>query len=265
MLEWQWVEWVTLCISGGILASIVLLQPETYPSTLLRWRAAHLRKITGDDRFRASVEVRDETFLDRLKRALVRPFILLLREPIVLLFGLYLTVVYIILFTFLNGYTFIFGQTYGFSVGITGLSFLGIVVGLCCASLLIYPIYKSYCKALRKAEEEGHDSVPPEIRLRFAMYGAPAVPISMFWMGWTAYPQISCWSPLIASVMFGFGILCIFISSYQYLIDAYGLQAASALAAVTLVCLPSWTASPSLYFADQRCRFVMLLLAGWSR
>lgn len=236
VLEWQWVEWVTLCISGGILVSILLIQPETYPPTLLRWRAAHLRKITGDDRFRASVEVRDETFFDRLKHALIRPFILLVREPIVLLVGLYLTVVYIILFTFLNGYTFIFGMTYGFSQGITGLTFLGIIVGLCCASGLIYPMYKNYEKSLKKAHDEGRDSVPPEARLRFAMYGAPAVPISMFWMGWTAYPQISYWSPLVASVVFGYGLLCIFISSYQYLIDGYGLHAASALSAVTLVC-----------------------------
>jgi len=234
-LEWQWVEWVTLCISGGVLASLIFLQPETYPSTLLRWRAAHLRKITGDDRFRAAVEVLDTTFAMRLKRAVFRPFELLIREPIVLLIGLYLMVIYIILFTFLNGFTFIFGDTYGFSQGITGLMFLGIVVGLFCASILIVPIYRAYLRSLQKAKEEGRDHLPPEIRLRFAMYGAPAVPISMFWMGWTAYPSVSYWSPLVATVLFGYGILTVFISSYQYIMDAYALYAASALAAITFI------------------------------
>lgn len=35
--------------------------------------------------------------------------------------------------------------------------------------------------------------------------------------------------------MFGYGILCVFISSYQYIIDSYESYSASALAFVTLV------------------------------
>lgn len=54
-------------------------------------------------------------------------------------------------------------------------------------------------------------------------------------MGWTAYPHISIWSPLAASVLFGYGILCVFISSYQYIIDSYESFSASALASVTLI------------------------------
>ena len=67
------------------------------------------------------------------------------------------------------------------------------------------------------------------------MFGAPSIPISMFWMGCTAYPSISYWSPLAASVLFGYGILCVFISSYQYIIDSYEAYSASALASVTLI------------------------------
>lgn len=46
---------------------------------------------------------------------------------------------------------------------------------------------------------------------------------------------ISIWSPLAASALFGYGILCVFISSYQYIIDGYETNAASALASVTLI------------------------------
>lgn len=77
--------------------------------------------------------------------------------------------------------------------------------------------------------------LPPEKRLWFAMFGAPAIPISLFWMGWTNYSSISYWSDLAASVLFGYGILCIFISTYQYIIDSYELYAASALASLTLI------------------------------
>ena len=48
-------------------------------------------------------------------------------------------------------------------------------------------------------------------------------------------PSISIWSPLAAGVLFGYGVLCVFISSYQYIIDSYEMYAASALTSVTLV------------------------------
>jgi hypothetical protein len=151
--------------------------------------------------------------------------------------SLTVTVVYIILFTFLDGYSYIFGETYGFSQGITGLSFLGIGVGICGASLLI-PLIHHWAKRdlIVANERDGPDArLPPEERLWYAMLGAPAVPISLFWMGWTNYASISPWSGLAASVVFGYGILCIFISTYQYIIDSYEIYAASALASLTLI------------------------------
>jgi multidrug resistance protein len=237
LVSWRWCEWITLIISGAILALVFFFQPETFAPILLKWKAKHLRKITGDDRYVSEVEIRANPFRIRLLHALYRPFILVTREPIVILFALYLTVIYIILFTFLDGYTYVFGETYKFSEGITGLAFLGIGIGLCGASLLVPLIHHWAKRDLAKVKElHGPNArLPPEKRLWFAMFGAPAVPISLFWMGWTNYPSISYWSGLISSVMFGYGILCIFISSYQYIIDSYEMYAASALASLTLI------------------------------
>ena len=235
LVSWRWTEWVTLIISGLVLVSVAFFQPETYAPILLKWKAKRLRLLTGDDRYKAEVEIRDETFARRLGRSLYRPFLLTFSEPIIILVALYLTVIYIILFTFLTGYSFIFTETYGLSEGITGLCFLGIAIGLCLASLLVPLLYYWAKRDLAKIEEQGGSRLPPEFRLWFAMFGAPTVPISLFWMGWTTNPSISFWSPLAASVLFGYGILCVFISSYQYVIDSYEGYAASALASVTLV------------------------------
>ncbi|EME82671.1 uncharacterized protein MYCFIDRAFT_2811, partial [Pseudocercospora fijiensis CIRAD86] len=71
-LSWRWVEWITLIISGLVLGLVVLFQPETYPQTLLKWKAEHLRAITGDDRYRAAIEVRQDSLASRLSRALYR-------------------------------------------------------------------------------------------------------------------------------------------------------------------------------------------------
>lgn len=234
-VSWRWTEWVTLIISGLVLILVIFFQPETYAPILLKWKAAKLRQLTGDQRYKAQVEIQDVPFFQRLAHALYRPFLLTFSEPVIILTALYLSVIYIILFTFLNGYTFIFTDTYGFSEGITGLSFIGIGIGLCLATCLVPLIYSWAKRDLAIIKSKGGHQLPPEDRLWFGMFGAPAIPISMLWMGWTAYSKISFWSPLGASVLFGYGILTIFISSYQYIIDGYESYAASALASVTFI------------------------------
>jgi len=96
-----------------------------------------------------------------------------------MLIALYLTVIYIILFTFLDGYTYIFADIHGTNDGITGLCFLGIIIGLCLATTLVPLIYhwakQDLSKLRKKYEEEGRDPAeaknPPEDRLWFAMMG----------------------------------------------------------------------------------------------
>ena len=97
-----------------------------------------------------------------------------------MLFALYLTVIYIVLFI-LDRYNYIFGMIHGTSQGITDLLFLGVVVGFFGASALVPLIYKWAKRDLKKAQEEGGDRLPPEFRPWFSMLGgAFAIPISLF-------------------------------------------------------------------------------------
>lgn len=224
-VSWRWVEWskwrvvlrfllyraltdivATLIFAGVIFVVVVLFQPETFPPTLLKWKAEHLRAQTGDERYKGSLEIREETLVQKLKRALYRPFLLTFREPIIILVCFYLTIIYIVLFGFLDGFTYIFEETYGLSQGITGLCFAPIIVGLFGASALVPLIYKWAKRDLQRIKEKGGDRLPPEFRLWFSMLGgAIAIPVSLFWMAWTARPDISIWSPLISGAFFGYG------------------------------------------------------------
>lgn len=262
MVSWRWTEWITLIISALVLALVVFVQPETFTPIILKWKADHLRKLTGDDRFAAPVEIRADSFGKRLSIALYRPFQLTAQEPIVMLIALYLSVVYIILFTFLDGYDYIFREIHGVSEGITGTCFVGIAIGLCFATALVPLIYGWAKRDLQKIKEQGGDHLPPEFRLWFSMLGgAFAIPISLFWMGWTSDSNISIWSPLVASVFFGYGILCVFISSYQYIIDSYEIYAASALASVTL--LRYFAAGGMVVVGVPFCKWLAILLFGF--
>ncbi|GAB7366165.1 hypothetical protein MBLNU230_g7727t1 [Neophaeotheca triangularis] len=236
VLSWRWVNWITVILAGLVTAAVVLFQPETHPPTLLFWKAQHLRTLTGDSRYVSELEIRQETLLHRLKRACYRPFLLTVREPIIILIALYLTIIYIVLFTFLDGYTHIFGETYGLSTGLTGLSFVGIIVGFCFAGGGLVPLMYKWAKNdLARMKEAGHEErLPPEFRCWFGMLGGSfAIPIGIFWMGYTARSDISIWSPLCSSVLIGYGMLSVFIMCTQYIIDSYELYAASGLASVT--------------------------------
>lgn len=199
-LNWRWVDWVTLIVSGAVLIAIILFQPETYAPILLKWKATHLRRVTGDNRYKAEMEIREQSLGQRLRVALYRPFLLTIREPIVALIALYLIVIYIILFTFLEGYNYIFLETYDLEEYQNGLCFLGILIGLFLASALVPFIFIQARKKQNEARARGESGpgMKPEFRLYFSMIGAPCIPISLFWMGWTSYASIPIWSPLAA-------------------------------------------------------------------
>lgn len=236
-LSWRWCEWLMLILGGIVLAIIILGQPETYAPLILSWKAEHFRRITGDDRFRSPLEVRKTTLWARLKIALWRPFVMIWTEPIILLMSLYLTILYIVLFTFFVGFEFIFTDVYDISQGITNIIWVAVFIGFFPLGIILPIIYKWTVKDIQRQEAEGHvNPAPlPETRLWFAILGgAFAVPVSLFWLGWTDYKSISIWSPIVASGLFGYGVITIFISAYMYVIDSYAVYAASALSFVTL-------------------------------
>lgn len=184
---WRWTEWISLIMSALVLAVVVLLMPETYGPLLLEWKAAHLRRATGDARFMAALEVDKPPLWDNLKRAVYRPFAMTAGEPIIMLFTLYMTTLYIVVFTFLVGYPYIFQEVYGISQGLTFVLFVGMMVGVMLASFVVPFIYRMTKTAMVRSEELGESHIRPEMRLWFAMLGAPAIPISLFWMAWTDY------------------------------------------------------------------------------
>jgi MFS family permease len=232
VVSWRWAEWTMLIASGLVLVLVLLFLPETYGPLLLQWKAAHYRRITGDARFRGEHEIEDATLLSRLKVSMTRPF-LMLTEPIIMAMTLYITVVYIVLFTFLVGWPYIFEHTYGISQGLSHTIFVAMLIGTELNFLLVVVIYRMTLKRTRK---EAGSLFKPEIRLWYATFGAAiAMPVSLFWLGWTNYSSVSIWSAILAVSLFGYAVMGIFLCVYMYVIDSYEIFAASALTFVSLV------------------------------
>lgn len=233
-VSWRFVDWASCILGGIILACIVLLLPETYSPILLHWKAKQLRKLTNDDRYRAPLEFKRVSFPKRICHALYRPILLFWTEPIIMIFSGYLAIIFVVLYTFSAGFVEIFESTYHLNQGQVGVTYLSLALG-CCFPLLLIPVTTRLIRRdIHRARERGQLSPEPEINLYFSMFGAPAIPIGLFWMGWTARPEISLWCPLGASLVFGYGVTCVFISSYQYVAATFDYHPASALS--TLQC-----------------------------
>lgn len=183
-LGWRWLEWIMLLMGGIILGMVLLFQPETYGELILYWKASIIRQETGDERYRAPMEINRENLSQRLKQSIRRTFMMFYSETIIIFMSLYLTIIYIVLFTFLEGYSYIFGDTYGISEGMTSLCWAAMLIGTLLVSVLVPVVYGKTAKAYSRAN---CTVIAPEMRLWYTMLGgAPAVPISLFWMGWTS-------------------------------------------------------------------------------
>lgn len=187
VINWRWADWIMLIFAGLVMGLIFFFQPETYEPLLLSWKAAQFRKITGDHRFKSEFEAWDSSLWIHLRTSIYRPFLFTYTEPIIMLFTLYLIIIYIVLFTFMNGYPFIFQEIYGISQGMTNTLWVAQIIGDLFALPLIPLVYSWTKKEFQKSAAQGKP-LKPEVCLYFSMLGGSIfLPVSLFWMGWTCY------------------------------------------------------------------------------
>ncbi|RDW83403.1 MFS general substrate transporter-56 [Coleophoma crateriformis] len=225
---WRWVEGLMAIFTGVIWIVGALTIPETYSPVILRRRAAMMSKLTGKV-YKSKIEVDygTKTVTAEFKVALSRPWKLLFLEPIVFLLSVYMAIIYGTLYMMFAAFPIVFEVGRGWSAGISGLAFLGVAVGMNLA--VIYSLWDN--KRYAKVAAENDMKAPPEARLPPSMLGSIFLPIGLFWFAWTNGPNIHWSVSIIATAPFGFGMVLVFLSILNYLIDSYVIYAASVLAA----------------------------------
>lgn len=227
-LGWRWLEGIMAIFTGTLAIIGGLIVPETYAPVLLRKRAAALSKKTGKvyisllDKKKGPVSPKKS-----FETALIRPWILLFREPIVLLISIYMAIIYGTLYMLFGAFPIVFQQVRGWSQTVTGTSFFGVLVGMMIG--VVYSVWDNK-RYIRSAKAAG-GTAPPESRLVPALPGSVALPVGMFWFAWTNYPSIHWSVCIIGTAPFGFGMVLVFLSQMNYLLDSYTIYAASVLAA----------------------------------
>jgi MFS family permease len=226
---WRWVNGLMAIWAGAMLVIAGCLVPETYPPVLLRRRAERLSKLKGKVyRSRTDIDQGKVTLGEAFATGLKRPWVLLFTEPIVLLLSLYHAIIYGILYMLFGAFPIVYRQGRGWNEGISGLPFVAVAVGVILA--IAYVILFDNKQYMKKVVASGVGYTTPEARLPMCIVGGIALPIGLFWFAWTNSPSLPWAASVVGSIPFGFGMVLIFLSIMNYLIDSYTIFAASVLA-----------------------------------
>lgn len=176
-LGWRWTLYIpaVLSLSNGAVSLFFLR--ETYAPCILVAKAVALRRRTGDGGFRAKLEDVEVSPREMIDKYFFRPLRMLMGEPILLLVSLYMSFIYGLVYCLLEGYPVVFEGVQGMAPGISGLPFLGLLIG---AALGIGFVLSQHAAYIKKLVE--NDNVPvPEWRLRPTLLGAPVFTLGIFW------------------------------------------------------------------------------------
>lgn len=253
---WRDVFWALLGICGGswvILTTVLVpFKNETRHGTLLRRRAARLRRERPSERDIINVpdSMKAKSVGQLFRTTLTRPFRFLATEAIIIYCALYNGYLYGLSFLFNGAFSLVFGpKGYGFSTIGVGLTFLGLVVGICLGPVVNIWQERYYQRRIRQdlgqsvdtaveaGKEEDVFKNIPEARVQLGKVAAVTLPISLWWFAWTKPPEYNIhWIvPVLATALFGFSFYTLILMTYMYAEDAYMVFSASALAGIGLV------------------------------
>lgn len=124
---WRWAFWFS-AITGGVFELIFFfIFRETYTPRILRMKAQRLRKATKNSRYYSRFDFDSRSSrIQIIKDGLVRPFTMFFRSPLVFILAIQVSIAYGYMYILFTTLTTVFEETYGFTQGAAGLSFLGL-------------------------------------------------------------------------------------------------------------------------------------------
>ncbi|EPX71650.1 membrane transporter [Schizosaccharomyces octosporus yFS286] len=234
-IGWRWEFWILLILSGVLLLFSFLLLKETYPPILNRMKLERTGELgeLGEN----EVVAKRLSGTELLKKWLVllsmkKPLHMLVTQPILICIAFTVGTIYGILSLVLIAFSQAWEVLYNFNVGISGLMYVSITLGLLCAVFLALPLnQKFYIKLLQRNGGESE----PEFRLPMGIIGCLLFVTGILIFGWTANYRVFWFVPLIGSTLLGAGYIMTNNPLNMYVVDTYGIYSASASAAVRVL------------------------------
>ncbi|GMM54200.1 spermine transporter [Maudiozyma humilis] len=248
------IFWVNMAFAG-VMWIIVALIPETYAPVILQRRAVRLRKETGNPKIMTEQEAQGITLNEMMKACVVRPLVFAVTEPVLVATCFYVCLIYSLLYAFFFAFPVVFGELYGYKDNYVGLMLIPILIGATFALGFTTWCENRYLKLMSERRPT------PEDRLLGAKIGAPFAAIGLWLLGATAEKHVIWVGPASSGLSFGFGMVLIYYSLNNYIIDCYVQYASSALA--TKVFLRSAGGAAFPLFTMQMYHKLGLHWASW--
>lgn len=229
---WRWIYYIQIIYNAALIPLFYIILKETRGDVILKKRAKKLRKQTGRPIY-AESELEKTSVVQLLKVSFMRPTKMLLTEPVVIFFTLWISFAWGILFLFFSSVVQTFSTNYGFDTFQTGMIQLAITVGALIGTL-VNPIQDwLYLRSASRNKERPGKPIP-EARLYTSIPGSLLFTGGLFMYGWSSMPHVHWIVPTIGVCIVGIGIYSIYMGVVNYLTDAYEKYAASALSAASL-------------------------------
>lgn len=249
-VSWRWIFYSQAIAAAIFMLLMLVFLQETRGSVLLSRKARSLNRyydkldeagcssgvVFGDNngdggadkprriRWKVKADEERETLGRMISISCYRPFHLLVTEPVVFFFSLWVAFSWAILYLSFSSIPLVFSTNHGFNVQQVGAVFSAISIGAILGTLL--SIYQE-----KLAARLGKLSSSPESRLYFACVESTLMPIGLFWFGWTSFPSVPWIVPTLALGCATMGIFTIYLATFNYLADTYHRYASSAIAA----------------------------------
>lgn len=200
-LDYKWIFWIQLIFGTVTQVMHFVMVPETRATILIDREAKRRRKSGEDPKVYGPNELKDQRISPKEVLTIwIRPFEMLVREPIVLCLSLLSGFSDALIFTFLESFTPVFEQ-WNFTVITTGLAFCSILIGYFIGYFSFFP----FIHRDRQIRRKDADALQPEARLCWLLYVAPCLTIGLFGFAWTSLgpPHIPWIAPLIFATLIG--------------------------------------------------------------
>ncbi|PNS18362.1 hypothetical protein CAC42_6179 [Sphaceloma murrayae] len=228
---WRSVFWCLAVLSAALTLGSFIGLTETHAKTVLRQKARELTRWKSGKVHKSSLDISLPPPGAMLATAMIRPIKIFFLSPVVFFSSIYVAIAYGYLFLMLTTFPSLFLEQYGMKPENLVFTFMPQGVGFLIGMFVSF----KYNDRIAMGLKAKHGSLEPEHRLPLMVWSAPLTPIGLFAYGWSAQLQLPWAIPLLSTVLTGTGLLLIMLPLQTYLVDAFTMYAASAIAAATVL------------------------------
>jgi multidrug resistance protein len=201
-LGWHWTGWFTMIMGAFFYVIALPTVKETFPMVILKKKAHRLRQETRNWALHTKQDEDPVHFSFLFRKYGLKPVQMMIKEPILIVMTIYISLVYGILYLIFFAYPYSFQLDRQIDTGIASLPFIAIFIGvlIACATLT-WETKVIFTPKFTKAKK-----VIPEERLPPMIVGGVILVVGLFWFAWTSQPSINPWPQIISGVFIGCGV-----------------------------------------------------------